>query len=98
MEHIKLVVMICEEALEPLLLPLLLTAGAKGYSVCEARGRGNRGDRDARWSLSANIRIEVLCSAETAEHIVAIVHEKFSINYGLVIYVLDADVLRTDKF
>lgn len=98
MARIKLVVVICEEALEPVIQPELLAAGAKGYSVCEARGRGARGERDARWSLSANIRIEVLCSDAAAERIMAMVDSKFSANYGLVVYVHDVDVLRADKF
>lgn len=98
MERIKLVVVVCEEALGPVLQPELIAAGAKGYTVCEVSGRGNRGDRDARWSLSTNIRIEVLCSPTTAERIVTLVDKRFSANYGLVVYATDVDVLRTDKF
>lgn len=98
MERIRLVVVICEEALEPLIQPALIKAGAKGYTVCRASGRGHRGERDARWSLTANIRIEVLCNAKTAEHIVTTVYDQFSANYGLVVYAMDVDVMRTDKF
>ena len=98
MERIRLVVVICEEALEPVIQPTLIAAGATGYSVCKASGRGNRGERDARWSLSANIRIEILCNAEVAQRIVSTVYDKFSANYGLVVYAMDVDVMRAGKF
>lgn len=98
MERIRLVVVICEEALEPVIQPELLAAGARGYTVCEVGGRGARGERDARWSLSANIRIEVLCNAEVAGRILSTVYDKFSANYGLVVYAMDVEVLRAGKF
>ncbi len=97
-EHTRLVVVICEEALESLIQSELTLAGAKGYTVCKASGRGNRGERDAHWSLSANIRIEILCNAKTAEQIINTVYDKFSENYGLVVYAMDVDVKRTHKF
>ena len=95
---VKLVVLICEEALESIVLPELLAAGAKGYTVIDARGRGNRGVRDARWPASANVRIEALCSEPVARRILQMVHTKYSDNYGLVIYMVDAVVIRGDKF
>lgn len=94
----KLVVIICEEALEPLLTPELLAAGAKGYSISDARGRGNRGVRDARWSLSSNVRIEVLCSEQAALRIMASVDTRYCENYGLVMYMHDVAAPRADKY
>lgn len=95
---IKLVVLICEEALEQLVGPDIIAAGAKGYTVCDARGRGNRGVRDASWLLSSNVRIEVLCSEAAAWRIVDVVETKYSANYGLVSYVHDVAGPRADKF
>lgn len=94
----KLVVLICEEALENIVLPELLAAGVKGYTVCDARGRGNRGVRDARWLLSSNVRIEMLCNEPVARHVVAMIEAQYAANYGLVVYSVDADVNRGDKF
>ena len=94
----KLVVLICEEALENIVVPELLAAGAKGYTVCDARGRGNRGVRDARWLLSSNVRIEMLCNEPVASHILDMVETKYCANYGLVIYMVDAKVNRGGKF
>lgn len=94
----KLVVIVCEEALEPLLGPELIAAGARGYTVLEARGRGNRGVRDARWLLSANVRIEVLCSEATGLRILELVDSRYCNNYGLVTYMHDVDAPRAEKY
>lgn len=97
-DRIQLVVIVCEEALEPLLAPELLAAGAKGYTVCEARGRGNRGLRDARWLLSSNLRIEILCPEAVALRITEMVDSKYCDNYGLVMYRHEVVASRAEKF
>ncbi|MBA3057586.1 MAG: transcriptional regulator [Gammaproteobacteria bacterium] len=94
----KLVVLICEEAMESSVAPDLMAAGAKGYTVCEARGRGARGVRDARWLLSSNVRIEILCHEDVAQRLVDMLVAKYSENFGLVIYVQDAQIIRSNKF
>ncbi len=94
---VKLVVLICEEALEHVILPEILGAGAKGYTVCDARGSGSHGVRDARW-MSSNVRIETLCSEPVARRILEIVETRYSENYALVIYTHDVAVIRGRKF
>jgi len=94
----RLVVIICEQALEALIEPELLAAGAKGYSISDARGRGNRGVRDARWLLSSNVRIEILCNEAVARRIMEMVDAKYCDNYGLVMYMHDVEASRADKF
>ncbi|MGH8432080.1 MAG: P-II family nitrogen regulator [Solimonas sp.] len=94
----KLVVLVCEEALETIIVPELLAAGAKGYTVSEARGRGRRGVQDARWLLSSNVRIEILCNEEVARLVVEIIVTKYSANFGLVVYTLDVETIRSDRF
>lgn len=95
---IKCVVLICEEALEPLVGQDIIAAGAKGYTVCTVRGRGNRGVRDAQWLLSSNIRLEILCSEQAALKIVEAVEKKYSENFGLVIFIQDVIGPRADKY
>lgn len=62
----KLLTIVCEAALEETLLSEIEALGARGYTVTDARGKGSRGRRDATWGPLANIRVEVLCTAETA--------------------------------
>ena len=94
----KLVVLVCEEALEAIIAPDLLAAGAKGYTVCEARGRGARSVQDARWLLSSNVRMEILCQEDVAQRLVEMIVTKYSDNFGLVVYMLDVETRRSDKF
>ena len=98
MNQTKLVVCVCEEALEALMAPELLAAGAKGYTVMDARGRGARGVRDARWMLSSNVRIEILCQEDVAQRIVDLITNKYSDNFGLIVYVQDVETIRSEKF
>lgn len=95
---IHYVVLICEEAIESLVGKDIIAAGAKGYSVTEVRGRGNRGVRDAQWLLSSNVRIEVLCSESAALRILETVESKYSQNYGLVAFTHPVLGPRADKF
>lgn len=96
--QIHYVVLICEEAIESLVGKDIIAAGAKGYTVAEVRGRGNRGVRDAQWMLSSNVRIEVLCSEAAALRILQTVEGKYSQNYGLVAFTHPVMGPRADKF
>ena len=74
--------------------------GAHGYTITDARGKGSRSRsrRDAAWLPQANIRIEVLCDADTALAICAALRERYYDNYAMVMYVGEVDVLRPEKF
>ncbi len=86
--HGVVVVIIAEAELESLLRESIMQAGASGYTVAEARGRGNRGLRDDRLLLSNNVRFEVLCAPSTAQTLLNVVRERYSHHYGIVAYAL----------
>lgn len=86
---VRYVVIVCEEALEPLIGRDIIQAGAKGYTVSTVRGRGVRGVRDAQWLLSSNIRIEILCRPAVAVAILETVYRKYAQHYGLVGFMHD---------
>jgi len=67
----KLLTVITEAAIETRLLRDLERLGAHGYTVTDARGKGSRGVRNAGWEASANIRVEVICSDDTAQALAA---------------------------
>ena len=94
----KLVTIITEAVLESELLEALGTLGASGYTVTNARGKGSRGIRDAGWTSSSNIRIEVICSKELAAEITRHLHENYYKHYAMVVYESDVNVLREGKF
>lgn len=94
----KLVTIVTESALEDMLVREIEILGARGYTITDARGKGGRGKRDATWAPHANIRLEVLCDADTAHAICSALRERYYDNYSMVIYVGEVDVLRPEKF
>lgn len=94
----KLLTIICESDLEKKLGDDVMGLGAHGYTVTEARGRSAGGERDAAWSPSGNIRMEVICEAAVADSIAAHLRKSYFENYALVLYMSDVDVLRGEKF
>ena len=98
LERRKLLVVVTEAVIEDELVRTLEEAGAHGYTVSDARGKGARGQRSAGWRRDANVRVEVLCSDETAEHLVEVLQERFLANYAIVLWLSDVTVLRPYKF
>ena len=98
LEHRKLLTIVTEAALEHELVSEIERLGAHGYTITDARGKGGRGIRDAGWEVSANIRIEVICTAETAHAIAAALRERYYDNYAMILFFSDVEVLRPEKF
>ena len=94
----KLLTVITEAAIETRLLGDLERLGAHGYTVTDARGKGSRGMRNAGWEASANIRVEVICSDDTAQALAAHLREHYYDNYAMVLFISDIEVLRLEKF
>ncbi len=94
----KLLTIICELSLEPVLVADLKALGARGHTVIDARGDGAHGVRDASWSSSGNIRVEVLCSEPVALTILEHLEKRYYANYGMVAFLVDAKVVRPEKF
>ncbi len=94
----KLVTIVTESVLEQEVCETLEGAGAAGYTITNARGKGSRGVRDAGWSTSSNIRVEVVCSDDVAEHIASELRQKYYNDYAMIIFESDVRVLRPDKF
>ena len=98
LEHRKVLTIVTEAALERELVQEIERLGAHGYTIADVRGKGDRGIRNAGWSLSANIRIEVVCAADTAHAIAAVLKERYYDNYGMILFIGDVEVLRPEKF
>lgn len=94
----KLLTIITESALEHVLVKDLERLGALGYTITDARGKGNRGMRDAVWGESSNIRIEIVCDSATADAIAAHLQVHYYDDYGMILFVSDVSVLRPEKF
>ncbi|MFK8012659.1 MAG: hypothetical protein AB8B80_11495 [Marinicellaceae bacterium] len=94
----KLVTIITELSLESTLIRELEKCGALGYTVTNARGKGNQGKRAAEWDANSNIRVEVICTAEVADAINIMLQEKYYANFAMISFASDISVLRPKKF
>jgi len=98
LDHRKLLTIVTEAALEQELAGEILRLGGSGYTVTDARGKGGRGVRNAQWTPSANIRIEVVCNDTTAEAIATTLRGRYYDNYAMIMFVADVAVFRPEKF
>ena len=94
----KLLTLVTEAAIESSLVRDLDRLGAHGYTITEARGKGNRGVRNAGWDASSNMRIVVVCTDETAASIAARLQAQYYDNYAMIMWVSEVEVLRPEKF
>ena len=94
----KLLTIVTEASLETLVVNDLERLGAGGYTVTEARGKGSHGVREAKWSATGNIRIEVICDSDTALNIAAEFQQAYYQHYAMVLFMSDIEVLRPEKF
>lgn len=94
----KLLTIICEAGLEPLIVADLLALGIQGYTISDVRGSGAHGRRDAAWPPSANIRIDLLCAEETALVVLEHLQKIYYANFGMVTFLSDVLVMRPEKF
>jgi hypothetical protein len=85
----KLVTVVCETALERHVLTLLRSHGAD-YTLSDVRGGGSRGERGGDWEGRRSVEIKVICDEATAERIVEALLERYSADYALTLWVIDA--------
>jgi hypothetical protein len=93
-----LVTIVTESSLESQLSRELEGLGVQGYTITDARGKGESGSRNAGWDADSNIRIEVICSESMSETIAQLLQEKYYPNFAMVMYCHGVFVLRPEKF
>ena len=83
-----------EAVLEDDMVDEIMSLGAKGYTITDARGRGTHGLRSGKWSAGGNIRVEVIGDAELCARIAARLQQNYDENYGLLMYTRTVDLLN----
>ncbi len=96
--NMKLITIVTESVLEHRLLKDIERLGARGYTITNARGKGQRGVRDAGWSSDSNIRIEVVCKPQLIDTIAQYLSKTYHKDYAMMLYLSDVTVLRPEKF
>lgn len=94
----KLLVIICEAALEKTLIEDARRLGAAGYTIADVRGGGRGGIREGAWEADRSIEMKLICDATVAELLAAHVLERYGEHYALTLYLDDVKVLRPEKF
>ena len=98
----KKVVIITEKLIADKVTDIIEQCGATGYTITPAGGKGSRGVRSDRGSVTdayANVKIQVItASVDTAKDIADKVAGKYFDNYSGIIYMEEVDILRLDKF
>jgi len=98
MEKKKLVTIVTESILEKKIAKDILRIGARGYTITEASGQGERGMRSSDWEQSRNIRLEVICDSAVATRIVEHMSKTYYDDYAMIVFVHDVEVVRPEKF
>lgn len=96
-EH-QLVTIVTEAMLEKKLTQELDSLGVHGYTISDAKGRGDRGVRCSSRGINSNIRIEVICCVDIAEKIMKHIQKNYFDNYAIIVYKHQIDVVRESKF
>ena len=94
----KLLTIVAEKALESELVDELRAAGARGYTVFDARGSGAHGDRPGDWDENRNICVMVVCDEASLERVLARLDSDYLQDWALAFWVSEVAVRRGDKY
>lgn len=94
----KLLVVICEAALERPLVEDALRLGAVGYTIGEVRGSGRGGAREGAWEADRSIEVKIVCEVDLAERLASHLLATYGEHYAITLYLADVAVLRPEKF
>lgn len=97
------VVIVTEKILVEQIAAVIEAAGASGYTLSPAGGKGSRGIRSTgRASVIdefSNVKFEVITTRrETAERIADEVAERFFSDYSGIVHFEEVEILRPEKF
>lgn len=98
----KKVVIITEKLITDKVTDIIDECGATGYTITDAGGKGSRGIRSNRSSVTdayVNVKIQVItASEEVANNIANRVAEEYFNNYSGITFLEDVEIIRPQKF
>ncbi len=93
-----LVRIVAEKRLTARILALLSEAGANGYTIYDASGSGEHGERSGDSFDTTNVVIEVLTTEPEGAVMLERVEKEFLPGAALIAYLHDVRTLRKSKF
>lgn len=94
---LTLLTIVAEAILKDRLIAEFTQAGAKGHTVTECEGSGSRHRRVGE-ILGANIKLELIVSAEVADAMLKVLAEEYFPHYAVVAYISSVSVVRGEKY
>jgi nitrogen regulatory protein P-II 2 len=94
---LKLVTIVAERILKDRVVADVLSAGARGYTITDAYGKGSRGVRASEWE-GPDVKIEAVVSNEVADRIMEHISATYFKHYAVIAYTETVDVVRGDKY
>jgi len=94
----KMVTVICEELVRPVVERLLKEVGAHGFTVFPVEGAGQQGSRRGEMSEFRNVQFEVIVQPAVAEKLMERLQSEYFPRYTMIAYEQDVRVLRREKF
>lgn len=91
------VTIVAESIVESRLIEAIRGAGARGWTLTPARGKGPR-DRRVSDIEGGNVRIETLVSEDVAERIWDVLASDFFPNYAIAAWTYQVQVARMDRY
>jgi nitrogen regulatory protein P-II 2 len=94
---LKLVTIVAERILKDRVVEDVLNAGARGYTISDAYGKGSRGVRASEWE-GPDVKVEAVVSQEVADRILKHVSTTYFKHYAVIAYTETVEVVRGDKY
>lgn len=94
---LKLITIVAERILKDRVVDDVLSAGARGYTITDAYGKGSRGVRASEWE-GPDVKIEAVVSQEVADRIMEHVAATYFKHYAVIAYTETIEVVRGDKY
>ena len=93
----KLVTIICEPVLSTVLTTTIRTLGASGFTMTDVLGEGS-GEKNSGEIPDVKIKIEIIADALLSKKIMDEVAQRYFKNYSLIMYSMDIQIIRHEKF
>ena len=95
--NFKLVTIISEPVLSTSLVTTIRSLGATGFTISDVHGEGS-GEKSSGEVPNEKVKLEVVADAELAKKIMNEIARIYFVNYSLIVYASDIQVIRHEKF
>jgi len=95
---VKLLTITCEILAQKNIIEILKKHEITGYTTYEVNGNGARGLRGHGLNNEKNVKVEVIMQEEKLQDVVEEISRILFANFGIILYVSDVGVIRTEKF